>query len=489
MIRKILRTILLYLLFTLTIKAQSVTARVTNEENKPIPYVSIQIGTTYGVVSNEEGVFMISPSKADADEVTFSCIGFETLVIPKADLNNNTYILKEQVSVLDEVFVTNIKLSPLEILGKVIENAPKNYSAKDVKKTFFLRTSIENKLIRNKFQLVKSSLEKKSTLKDLNEELDEITKKNVNLHSQHYSESYGFLYAEKNETKLSVVKAIELKNKANDISGDQASNKLLNVVKRHLEPDATYKVKSGLFSIDDSLKIDSPEKDVITDEDTAPLKTNLSYLTNSLNKFYTNKDLDFFTRDKFYKYSFDGYATYKGEMIYIIGFQPQKSAAHYYGKFYVNASDYAIVKLEYNLMDGQIEKKVNLKFLIGIETMEDRTKVEAIFTKNAENKYSVNFVKRQKGTYTYIDRPLKFTKNKLDKKEETRMLKIDFLMEMDTYTTDELFIIDEKKITSGEFKNVIEKENYNIDYLSKYDSEVWKDYNVLAPVEAIKNYK
>ena len=69
------------------------------------------------------------------------------------------------------------------------------------------------------------------------------------------------------------------------------------------------------------------------------------------------------------------------------------------------------------------------------------------------------------------------------------MLKIDFLMEMDTYTTDELFIIDEKKITSGEFKNVIEKENYNIDYLSKYDSEVWKEYNVLAPVEAIKNYK
>ena len=69
------------------------------------------------------------------------------------------------------------------------------------------------------------------------------------------------------------------------------------------------------------------------------------------------------------------------------------------------------------------------------------------------------------------------------------MLKVDAMVEIDTYATNELFIIDKELMDSSKFQAVKEDERYDITYLSKYNPDVWKDYNVLAPVEAIKNYK
>jgi hypothetical protein len=482
-------TVAAFLLFTLSLAAQSVTGKITDEQKQPIPYVSVQIGPTYGVVSNEEGIFVLNvPDKPEDNKVIFSSIGYETVTIPLSDLKAGTYVLKEQVNVLDEVFITNVKLSPVEILAKVLENAPKNYPAETVKQTFFLRNSNDNKLIDSKFQLVKSSLEKKSALKDLNAELEEMAKKSKGKRSADFSEAYGFLYTQNNESKLSVEKAIELKNKEKDVN-DQGSSKLIELIKKHLDPTATYKVRSGLFPVDDSLKVNTPAKEVKNDAKTASLRSSITSLSNALNKFYTNEDIDFFTEQKRYTYTLEGYATYNGETIYIIDFKPAKGSAHYYGKIYVNATDFAVVKLEYNLADGENEHKINLKLVLGVKMIQDRTKVSATFGKNEAGHYAVNFVKKQMGTYMYIDRSLKFTKNKTDEKEETRMLKVDFLMEMDVYATNELFIIDRKPVTADEFKGIAEKPKYDINYIGKYDASIWKDYNVLAPVDAIKNYK
>lgn len=483
-------TVTAFLLFTLTLAAQSVTGKITDAQNQPVPYVSVQIGPTYGVMSNEEGIFVVTvPDKPEADKVIFSSIGYETAVIPLADLKPGTYVLKEQVNVLDEVFITNVKLSPTEILAKIIENAPKNYSTETVKQTFFLRTSNENKMIDNNTKLVKSTMEKKSILKDLNKELEEMAKRSKNQVSKDYSESYGFLYSQNSESKLSVEKAIELKNREKDVSGDRANSKAMELVIKHLDPDATYTVKTGMFTIQDDYKQDSPKKEIKSDVKTASLKNSVTSLSNSLNKFYTNEDLDFLTEYKRYTYTLEGYATYNGETIYIIDFKPAKGSAHYYGKIYVNASDFALVKLEYNLADGENEHKINLKLLLGVKMIQDGTKITATYTKNEAGQYAVNFVKKQMRTYMYFERSLKFTKNKVDKKEETQMLKMDILMEVDSYATNELFIIDRKPITANEFNGVTEKEKYDINYIAKYDPSIWKDYNVLAPVDAIKNYK
>ncbi|MXN93040.1 hypothetical protein GR160_17580 [Flavobacterium sp. Sd200] len=488
--KKILQfTAILFFVFSINAAAQTVTAKVIDAQNQPVPYVSIQIGPTYGVMSNEEGIFVITvPEKPEDNKIIFSSIGYETLTIPLADLKAGTYVLKEQVNVLDEVFITNKKYTPIEILTKVKENAPQNYASQTAKQTFFLRNSHDNKLIDSKFEMIKSSLEKKSTLKDLNKELEEIAKKKKGQRSTDFSEAYGFLYTQNGESKLVVEKAVELKNKEKDVAGDQNS-KLIEVIKKHLEPDATYKVRSGILPVDDSLKVSSPAKDVKEDVKTASLRSSITALSEKLNKFYTNEELDFLTEFKRYTYALEGFATFNGETIYIIDFKPAKGSAHYYGKLYVNAADFALVKLDYNLVDGEYERKVNLKLVLGLKMIQDGTKVSATFAKNEAGQYAVNFVKKQMRNYMYINRSLKFTKNKVSKDEETRMLKIEFLMEVDVFATNELFIIDRKPATAAEFAGITEKANYNVNYISKFDPAIWKDYNVLAPVEAIKNYQ
>jgi len=482
-------SLLTFLLFTISLAAQSVTGTIVDAKKEPIPYVSVMIGPAYGVVSNEEGIFIITlPEKADADKVTFSSIGFENLEVPLAQFKGGTFTLKEKVNELDNVFINNKKYTPTEILALVTQNAPKNYAAQDTKQTFFLRSSSENKMIDTKFELIKSSLEKKSALKGMNKEIEELIKKNKGQKSLNFSEYYGFLYQQNTTTKVAVEKAIKLINKEKDISGEQMNNKLIAVIKKHLEPGATYKVKTGLLTVDDSLSFDSKEKKAEgpkTDE----LRSNITKLSTSLNKFYTDEDLDFLTEFKRYTYTLEGYSTFNDETIYIIDFQPKKNAAKYSGKLYVNAVDFAVVKLDYAMIDGKTEHNVNLKFLLGIKATEDKVKVSATYTKNEAGQYAVNFVKKQSNTYFYIDRPLKFTKNKVDKNEEEKMMKIDFLIEADNYKTAELFIIEREKISPGAFAAITEKPNYEIKEISKYDASIWENYNVLAPVAAIKNYK
>ena len=470
--------------------AQTVTGTITNENRQPIPYASVLIGPTYGVVGNTDAVFVIQlPEKPESDMVFISSLGYENLEIPLPEFKNGNYMLKEQTTVLDEVFITNVKLTPTEILTKVIESAPKNYSTQSSRQTFFLRSSNVNKMADSEIELVRSSLVNKSTLKQVNKEIEDIMKTLKGKASEDFSEYYGYLWQHETDTKLNVEKAIELKNKERDISSDQVSKKLVDVFKKHLEHDASYKLKSGLFTLDDSLTINKPQKEEKKGGETASLRSTVSSLTRSLNRFYTQKDLDFLTEFKRYEYTLEGYSTFNDETIYIINFEPKKNAAKYYGKIYVNAMDFAVVKLDYNMVAGKKAESINLKLILGVKVLEDQIKVSATYTKNEAGQYAVNFVKKEKHNYIYAHRSLKLTKNKASKEEEKKMLKVDAMVEIDTYATNELFIIDKELMDSSKFQAVKEDERYDITYLSKYNPDVWKDYNVLAPVEAIKNYK
>ena len=148
------------------VKAQTVTGNIVNEQQEPIPYASVLIGPTYGVVSNTDGAFIIQiPEEPEADKVTISSLGYESIEVPLSNFKQGAYVLKEQTTILDEVFITNVKLTPTEILTKVVENAPKNYGSQTLKQTFFLRSSNTNRLIDSEVELVRSSLVSKSKLK------------------------------------------------------------------------------------------------------------------------------------------------------------------------------------------------------------------------------------------------------------------------------------------------------------------------------------
>jgi hypothetical protein len=480
-------TFLSLLLFAFNANAQIVTGKLTDEQQHPIEYASVQLGTDYVIVTNTEGIFVVDLSKkGTADKVIFSCIGFKTIAVDVDSFKDGTYVLPEQINELSEVVIQ--KLSATEILTEVIKNAPANYASAAMKQTFFLRSSNDSKIISSDIKLVKSSLETKSTLKELNKDIEAAAKTGKNKRSQDYSESYGYLYQNDKSSKLIVEKAVELKNKEKDVSNGQTS-RVLQVLKKHLEPDATYKVDSGWFTFMDSMKVNDSSKEKKTDVKVAGLKSDVTDLTDVLNKFYANDDFDFLTEFKRYTYKLEGYASTEDATIYIIDFKPLKSSADYYGKIYVNADDYAVVRLQYNLKEGKkIATPYIAKMFLGFKKIDRNVKVNASYIKNEKGQYGLNFVKEQKDSYQYINRPLKFTKNKADKKEEDKMLKIDLLTEVDQFVTNELFIIESQPISSQQFNGITEKDKYDVNYMSKYDPSIWKDYNVIAPVEAIKNY-
>ncbi len=80
-----------------------VNGRITDEQGKPVPYVNIMIkGTTIGVVSNDNGEFVINVKKGDI--LVFSFIGYQTTEIKVVDGPVNV-VLKVAANVLDEVQV------------------------------------------------------------------------------------------------------------------------------------------------------------------------------------------------------------------------------------------------------------------------------------------------------------------------------------------------------------------------------------------------
>ena len=102
---------LLSLLFLLTCQVmafgqtRTVTGKVTDDTNTPLPGVSIVIaGTTTGAVTNNDGNYSIELA-AGQDILLFSFIGFDNQQMNVAGRNNLNVILQHSDLRLDEVVV------------------------------------------------------------------------------------------------------------------------------------------------------------------------------------------------------------------------------------------------------------------------------------------------------------------------------------------------------------------------------------------------
>ena len=69
--------------------------------------------------------------------------------------------------------------------------------------------------------------------------------------------------------------------------------------------------------------------------------------------------------------------------------------------------DFAVVKLDYNMVAGKKAESINLKLILGVKVLEDQIKVSATYTKNEAGQYAVNFVKKEKHNYIYAHTRLK----------------------------------------------------------------------------------
>ncbi|SFU42603.1 CarboxypepD_reg-like domain-containing protein [Pustulibacterium marinum] len=482
---------LLLLLSAVISFAQSVTGKIVNQKDEPIPYATIQIGDHYGVVSNTEGYFTIKTKNQPEDaQVQISFMGYKTLEIPLADFVDDTYILEEDVNELDEVLVTNKQLTPEEIITNMLEKAPENYEQKNFQQTFFVRNNSKEKIIDFDFEIDKATDESKKDLRKLNEEIEAFSEKMKGQKFQYFTEYYGSYARLNDSSKVNVDKFVYLKDEDEDISQDKIIKKVVNIFKEHLDKDASYKFKLGMFKVEDSLT-----RDEIFDEETDSTKGKSKYVKNSIfyknlhyNNFYNDDDLDFFNKMKRYQYQLDGYTNIDGESVYIISFSPDRGSASFYGKMYINVFDYGLMRLDYTMMEGEKLHNINLK-LLGFKVQQDRIKVTSIYKKKENGKYSIKFGKRQSGTYAYVSLPaFKFIKNRVDRDDDRQKLKLDMMIEQDNLSTTEFYVINEGEIDQTNYDTLVDQEDYEYLELETYDPTVWADYNVLAPIDDIKNY-
>jgi hypothetical protein len=469
---------------------QSISGRVLELDDRPIPYATVQISDNYGVLTNEEGQFVIDTKNfKSTDIVTISYLGFKKITLSLKDFESKDYYLDEAVNELSEITVSNKSLSVEEIIQKIKENANTNYTSDHIKQQVFQRSTLSNKFKRFEFDFVKSNLVKKKALKKLNKSIDSIIKTSLDISSKNYTEILSHINTSNKKTKLEVVKATRLINKKNDKSQKKFQDLFISTIAKHLEKGATYKVKTGLFKIEDSLDIDTDFKsDIYKDkEPLSALKKKYSEVIYT-NTIHEASKLDFIFETKKYNYELKGVSTVNDEKIYIIAFTPKKRSAKFEGVFYVNAYDFAVIKTNFKFAKNKIGKKLNLKMLFGFKYVETIKNVEILFQKNNNGLYSLKLIKQEVGNYVYFNRSFKFTKNRESKSEERKMLKINLLMEMNTLEKEELFFINENELSESNFDAIDESETYKIEYLTKYKPEIWKTYNILSPIEAIKNY-
>lgn len=469
--------------------SQIITGAILDKNTQPIAYATIQINTDFGVLSNEEGSFSIDTEKfKPTDSVFISYLGYKKIRFLLKDFTSKDYTLEEDINELSEITVSNKVYSLDKILEKVKENIDSNYIFTASKKKIFNRYSSTNQYKRFEFEFKKASLLNKKALKEVNNKLNTFIKENINTSSTYFTESLvEFLNLGKNQ-KLNVLKATKLVNKQNDKSDEKLQHEIMKIIASHLEKDASYKVSSGVFPVEDSLTIDSDfDKELYKNK----LKTK-SFKKSILSKIagfnLKNKDkYNFIYKTNKYNYTLKGTTKYDNEKTYIINFTPRKSSAKYQGTLYINAHDFAVVKMKYGYAKGK-QRSVNLKLLLGVKFKQSQNDTEIVFSKNHMDKYSIKFIKRETAAYSYIDRSIKFKKNRKNRSEDKRVLKMGFLLEMNNSDKMEFFVLDENELTKKEFDSFKENKEYKMNYIPKYNSEIWKGYNILSPIKEIREY-
>ena len=473
------------------LSAQQVSVLVRDQTSgSPIPYATIQFEEGKGLITNEEGYFSFNPSIVATDSITISCMGYVERTLPtKAfetqqaaiDLQRNTITLND-VSVYANA--PNID----SIMTRVRRNIATNYLEIPIEQKLFHRTSNYVDFDRLLGTLERSTLMSKQQLAAANEELEAFSRQFTSEPIRQYTEFLADRFWS-DSSKVKITKATYLVDLDKTIDTDELQKKGQEIILKHLDSSKTYKVKTGLFKVEDSLKIDVEDfEEAEEDKD----NWDVSYFrgaSNELFKDFRFKEDSFLSKiinPKYYKYVLeDELASYNGKALFVVRFEPRKRKAKYSGKLYINDDDYAIVRTDYSYAEGRQGTKVNLKLLLGVRYHENLHNGTLFFRKDEDlASYVPHYAKSETGQYVYVKRPFKFIENTKEKNK----LKCEFMMEMNFNEKDELIVLESNALDIPAFKAFEEQEKFKVESLQRYDPSIWQEYQVLSPVDDMKTF-
>lgn len=482
-----------FFLFTVMASAQTITSKVVDKKtNEPIPYATIQVSENQGIITNEEGRFSITLDdlSQQTDSIHISSMGYEKVSVSVENATDSIIYIAPKAIELKSVFVSNKKLTIEEIIDNVEDRLEQNYHFDLTQKRLFFRQSEFNSL--KKFDIEF----KKSTIKELNKQLIDSVAKLIPRKSEYYTETLCDYYGGPEKRKINIIKAAELYDKNNSGSMEALSERLEKIFKENVKPDSYLKIKSGIFGTKvqvDSILENNEEANAAKDEikDKKEDKSHfLKYRRMAIEGLFKNMffqedpTLNFIRKSGRYEFKLVDYTYMDDSSVYIINFSPKRKE-DFKGTLYVNTENFAVMRVDYE----NVKLLRNFK-LLGLSYKENVYKGTTIFTRGPDNKYTVKYLEKIKGNIFGVDRPLKvIEKNKHVKgrrKQNELALEID--AGMNNLNKYEIVVFDAKQLTEADYNSSKENKSIKPQYLSKYDPQFWKGYNIIEPNAAIKQF-
>ncbi len=487
--------------------AQNIRGKIIDAEtHESIPYANIKVNDAENLVSNSEGFFSLSESNsADETALTISYIGYANQQITVGTLKKLDFVISiaPVIFELSDVNVSNEKPNPYEIMANVKANLASNYKSDGApsKDLLFYRRADYFKPKVIDVEIEKSTGFTKQALKKVNSDLKTFSNDLVANPPKEFTDILSNYYTtnvKKDDksafvAKLEVLKATKLKNEGSAASSDELEKKAMNLILQHLDSTKYYRFKSGLFGSRDSISL---RKDFNRKKEQKKSKETISQLTTtkrnitsflSKNNFSTSKKFNFITNPELYSYNYEE-TTYfaENEFAYVLTFKPKRSKAKYSGKLYISENDYAVLRVDYTLEEGEKLNSFNMKLLLGVKAAANLSKGTLRYQKKADGSgYYLQYATVESGQYFYLNRPVKFIELTSAAKD---VLSLDLKVEGNASSRTEFLNISRSNITATSIEKIKESD-FKFINIKSYDSKIWKEFNALEPQEEMKRFK
>jgi hypothetical protein len=200
--------------------------------------------------------------------------------------------------------------------------------------------------------------------------------------------------------------------------------------------------------------------------------------------FLKDSDLNFINKDNRYHFKMVDFTYWGDDAVYILDFEPKRSE-DYKGRLYINADDFAIIRLDYNNV-----KSLRTFKLLGVSLDQYLDRGKMIFSKNDDGHYYLRYLEEELGAKVGIKRPLKIIE--LNKRVKGRNKQNELSLKLDMASSGinkhELILFDTEHITAQDFNSIQENNTVLPTYMPNYDPEFWKGYNILEPNQAIRDF-
>ena len=480
--------------------SQEFTGRVLDLKTKnPVAYATIQYAKNRGVVTNEEGYFSINLPASNLDNLLVSSMGFETQEFKSSQLENNIIYLKSKVIQLEDIFLSNKKLTGEEILERAKSRVAENYNFNLRKKRFFFRESNVSKV--NKFLLDIDE----STIPDINQELMDSISESIPKYSDSYKEVLGDFYGDYSQQKIEIIKAANLFNPQSKTSLNKLTNRLDDIFKENVKKNSYLKIKSGLFGVKvDAEEIAEERKENVKEEKEKkkPTPEELANAENDRRKEMVNSTnenissilkntfwkedgiFDLFDKLNRYKYEVEEYTYFDNEIVYVIAFEP-KGRSEFRGRVYVNTSDFGVHRIDYTNV-----KPLKKFRLLGISAIDDVYQGKMIFSKDENGKYVPRYFEQESGQSIGVDRPLTViekNKNVMGKRKQNE-LDMDILINISQLEKCQFVVYGSQELDDEITDETGSSQEFDFRTFKRYDPDFWKGYNIIEPNAAIREF-